>query len=136
MAYKLFWHSKPNVLYLEMSGEFDKDAMYKSSHEIRDDFLENSAVLVHILVDTQAVKSYTKDLRVIREATQIYSNHPKLGWMILIGIENPITKFLANATLQIIKKQFKMAKSLEEAMAVLKEVDPLVGAEGEKSKSN
>jgi hypothetical protein len=123
MPYKIFWQSEPNVVYFEIIGAFNEDEMYEACYEIRDKFLETNHGPIHILVDPRAVDSHPRGLHAIRDASQIYSNHPNLGWMVFIGIENPITKFLTNVAFQVVRQQFKTVKTLEDALAVLQRVD-------------
>jgi hypothetical protein len=123
MAYKLFWQSEPNVVYFEIIGAFNEDEMYEACYEIRDNFLETNQGPIHIIVDPRAVDDHPRGLHAIRDASQIYINHTNLGWMILIGVESPITKFLTNVALQVLRQQFKTVKTLEDALSVLLRVD-------------
>jgi hypothetical protein len=126
MAYKLFWHQPQRVIYFEIIGHFTKEEMYEFCYRLRDEFLSSVNHDVHILIDTQSVQSHPQDLRLLRDATDIYGKHENLGWMLFLGIDNPITKFLTNVLFQVVGTHFRTVENLEAALELLRGIDDSV----------
>jgi hypothetical protein len=119
MPYKLFWQEEQTLIYFEIIGDFTKDEMYEMCYRLRDEFLSKTSAKATILIDAQSVTSHPQDLRMLREATNIYSNHPNLSWMIFLGISNPITRYITNVLFQMVGTRFRTVTNLEEALEIV-----------------
>ena len=120
MPYKLFWTEEQTVIYFEIIGDFTKEEMLEACYRLRDEFLSATTTKTNMLIDAQNVTKHPQDLRMLNEATKIYSSHPNLGRMIFLGIGNPITRYITNVLFQIVGAQFRTVHNLEEALEVLR----------------
>jgi len=123
MPYKLEWYRENNVVFFEMLGELTAEEIQEACVEVRDYYLEVGEPPVHMIVDPRGVNKYPREMRVIHRATGIYANHENFGWMVLIGIDNRISVFIANVVLQALGREFRLVENLEEAITVLDRIE-------------
>ena len=123
MPYKTMWYKPDRVAYLELLGEFSLEEMVESSEAIRDQYLEVGTSPVHLVCDLRGLSGHSRDLRAARRAAEIYLNHPSMGWVIVIGMDSPIVKFLLSIISQMTQTDVKTVQSLEEVDMVLRRID-------------
>lgn len=123
MPYKTFWHKPDKVVYAEVIGNFTEAELLEVSQQIRDDYLETGVKPVHVICDARSISEYPRNVLVIRRASEIYLKHPSMGWVIFIGFDNPLVRFLSNAVAQISGVNFKHVGTLREAEILLDKID-------------
>lgn len=123
MAYKAFWYKENRVVYAELIGDFDAQEMIALNQHIRDEYLEKGEAPVHFICDATSLTGYPRNIKVIQEATQISMKHPAMGWAILVGVDNPLVRYLASIIAQVIGLRFKVAGSLQEAESILEKLE-------------
>lgn len=123
MPYQVQWHTDDLVGMAVVDGSFSEDELIEVSTALRDRFLEGAADTVHLICDATHVTEYPRNVFVIQKASNIYLQHPQMGWLVFIGSNNPFVKFLASTVTQIAGIRFKYAKTLDEAERILKKID-------------
>lgn len=121
--YKSHWLDDQKVVFLEIVGDFDEAGMIEFNTHLRDEYLEKGDSPVHVIIDATALTSYPRSLSTLRTGTALSIGHPNIGWVILVGFDNPLVKFLASTVVQILGVKFKQVNSLELAKDVLSRVD-------------
>lgn len=76
--------------------------------------------LVHFIFDMSQQDS-VPDLKTM--ANMQFTKHPRMGWSIVVGTLNPITRFLVSTVAQINKARFRSFTTLEEALRFLQDID-------------
>jgi altronate dehydratase len=123
MPYKLEWYQEERIAYFELIGDVTAGELETACTRLRDEYLDTGTPPIHVIVDPRGINSHPNDVRAIHRATQLYAEHKNLGWLLIIGVENRVSIFLANIALQSFKRNFRMVASLEDADAVLQRVD-------------
>lgn len=123
MAYEVSWHLQDRVVFAKISGDFSLDDLHDSSSAISNDFLEVGAEPVHLICDVSGITRFPTQIMAIKQNTDLYLKHRKMGWLVMIGFNNPLAKFLANTISQTGRINFQQANSLEEAYTLLRRVD-------------
>jgi hypothetical protein len=77
--------------------------------------------LVHVLVSTTQQGKAPASLRAFTQAT--WTRHPRLGWTVIIGLDHPVLRFVADTAGQIFKMRVRFVKTPSEATAFLQYVD-------------
>lgn len=121
--YKSFWLEEDKVAFLEIIGDFDDKGMIEFNQHMRDEYLEKGQAPVHCIIDAAGLSGYPRNLKALRSGTSISANHPKMGWVLLIGFENAMLGFLATTISQLLGLKFKQVRSLAEARDVLRRID-------------
>jgi len=124
MPYQTFWYLDHKIAYLELIGDFSIEEMIESSKKVRDDFLDDSVKPTHLICDLRGLRGHPQRVKPILEASKIYLKHPAMGWVIFIGLENPVVSFLVTVITQITRTNFKAVSTLREAQDTLIHVDP------------
>jgi hypothetical protein len=133
MSYTIKWHRENRIIHLRIWGSFTDEELITCSNEIRDNFLEVGIPPVHVICDVLGVESYPHNIAIIKKGSQPYLSHRSMGWFIFLGFDTPIMRFLANTIMQILMRNFKHARTMEDALAILCRVDPGVCAEAKPS---
>jgi hypothetical protein len=85
------------------------------------DELQLSAGLIHNIVDcTDLIE--LPGLRALSQ--QKMGNHPNMGWMIAVGIRNPLYRFFGTTIGQIFRTRNRFLNTLNEAGTFLQQVEP------------
>jgi hypothetical protein len=124
MPYKLEWHVPSKVVHAEFLGVFTIEEMTECNIKIRDEYLDKGDKPVHIIFELENVISYPTQVLQVKKVSDIYMQHPSLGWVQLVGIKNPLLGFLANTVAQTLRLHTQQAKSMTEAMERLTHIDP------------
>jgi hypothetical protein len=121
--YKSYWLVDKRVAFLEIIGDFDEAGMIEFNTHLRDEYLEKGERPIHCIIDAAGLTGYPRNIGTLRRGTSISVNHPNIGWVVLVGFDNPLVKFLASAVVQILGIKFKQVESLAEAREILSRVD-------------
>ncbi len=120
--YKSFWLEENEIVFIEMIGDFDNDAIIEMNTHVRDKYLAPASHKIHCVMDATGLSSYPNNLKVLHKATEVSVRHPNMGWVILVGFDNPILRFIGGAIGQILNVNFRQVKSLEEARKTLEHI--------------
>lgn len=121
--YKSYWIEDGVVAYIEFIGDFDELGIIEVNEHLRDNYLDKGSAPVHAIIDASGMTGYPRSLKVLQQSTAISVKHPNIGWVILIGFDNPLIKFLSTAVSQVLGVKFKQVETFEQAKEVLKRVD-------------
>jgi len=124
MPYDLNWYVDKRVAYLDIIGDFTMEELYESSERIRDEFLPLADGKMHLICDLRSRTSSPLDLKSNRDAGNIYLHHPSMGWVVFLGMNNPVLNFMVTIASRMIKTNFKAAATEEEAQKLLVALDP------------
>ncbi len=123
MAYTVEWLVPQRVVIIEIVGDYSSHDLNESTLQVRDDFLDKGTAPVHLICDVRQITSYPTQIFVIKQASEIYLRHPNMGRLLLVGFDNPLMRFIANAVSQTMRARFQQAESIEQAISSLKVYD-------------
>lgn len=123
MPYKNFWYEENEIVFTELIGDFSVDEMIAVNKEYAETYFSNSNRIVHLIVDLQGMSNYPKNLGLIRDVSKQTAQQEGLGWIILIGADNPFVKFLGSTVFQLLHVNCKIVGTLEEAENILKRIE-------------
>ncbi|MEL6151578.1 MAG: hypothetical protein AAFU54_28965 [Chloroflexota bacterium] len=83
--------------------------------------LEGAQPEIHVIVLANPDGKGPMSLRAFTAAT--WMRNERLGWTVVVGLENVILRFAADASSQVFNMKTKFVDTPEEAIAVLKRVD-------------
>lgn len=121
--YKTFWLEEGRVAYVEFIGAFSEDLITEMNMYVRDEFIERGQAPIHLIVDATGLTDFPRNVRVLKNSTQFSVDNAKVGWVILIGFENPLIKFVSSVIAQMFHLRFKQVKTFEDATDLLQRVD-------------
>lgn len=128
MPYTLDWHTPNIIIFAKMTGKYTEEEMFACNESIRDNYLAVGEAPVHLIIDITEITEYPRNLGVIQKASNIFQNHPSMGWMLLVGFSNPLTRFITNINLQIFGMHFRFSGTMEEALTALSKIDIRLGS--------
>lgn len=115
MPYKTFWYEQDKIVFTEVVGDFTAAEMVSMNQEYVEKYFTKNGRTIHLIADLRAMVNYPKNLAQIRDATKITASQQGLGWIILIGTDNPFIKFVATTVFQLVRVNCKIVPTLEEA---------------------
>jgi hypothetical protein len=126
MAYSMTWLIQDRVAQLTLSGGVTLEDIIAYSAQIHDEYLGNRTKPIHFIFDVAAMSGFPTQVIAIKRASESYMHHQAMGWVVFVGIQNPLMGFLANTVAQTQKIKSQQAKTVEEAMGRLKRLDPSI----------
>ena len=120
MSVGVTWLVEGHLLLLNSWGKVNVNELDTMDIHIGE-MLENSQVpLVHGIHDHSNAEQIpsAKDLMKVKSGT-----HPRVGWLIIVGLDDKLMKFFVSATGQVLGLRLRFMKTLEEALTFLQDVD-------------
>jgi hypothetical protein len=122
------WLIKEHVVLTHL-GDFDIPELAEMAQEMATYQATTSATHLHQIVDVRDLRHFPANVNVLRQHLS-YWQHPKMGYIIALGINNPIVSFLAQILPKMIGVKFHKVDTLDEAIQYLQKMDSnLVGLE-------
>jgi hypothetical protein len=76
--------------------------------------------LIHTIYDCTALESLPPLLEMSRLQA---ARHPKIGWVIFVGVQNDMLRFMFSMTTQLFRQRLRFMESHAEALRFIAEVD-------------
>jgi hypothetical protein len=114
------WLVEDRLLLLNSWGKVNVDELMAMDNKIGA-MIENSpAPLVHGIHDHSKAAQIPspKDLMKVKSA-----EHPRVGWLIFIGMDNKLIKFFLSVAGQAFSLRLRFMDTLEDALTFLQDVD-------------
>lgn len=114
------WLIPNRVIFQKLSGEFTSEQSMTAG-QANQKMLSEGDPPVHIIVDVSDIKLQTADMRLTDsiKATRLCLEHPAMGDMIVVGINNRIVAMFIKITGGITAYDMHTAKTLNEAIEKL-----------------
>lgn len=122
MPTNLSWFVENRMLRLNIIGSIEVDTMLTAMQEVSAKLDASNAVLLHLIIDVRHGENNVMNLKARVEAVRPVLEHPKCGWVVLVGQTNPVANFLSSTTAQVFKARFRSYKSAEDGIAFLRSV--------------
>ena len=122
MPYTIGWYIEGEVIYVQYSGVASVEEMRNVMMETNVYLAQGNRPLVHILVDaTHVTKAST--LVEIAQAMKGFKPDPHMGWVITVGEQDKLVKFVNSIARQIWRARQRSFDTMDEAIDFLREVD-------------
>jgi hypothetical protein len=106
MPYQLSWAVPKRVIWQRLYGEVTLEEVVESLPRYLE-MLEDGGDYVHTLVDLTLVRKYPSNIPQITK-TLDFRLLDRQGWVVMIQSMNPLIKFIASATAQILLKNARI----------------------------
>lgn len=124
MPIELNWYYQGQVIFCKLEGQLTSSDIAKSDrlmHELLDN---GTRPQIHAIVDCHELKLLPTSLLEWMRLT--WPRHERMGWTATYGLDNPIYRVIAQTVRNWLAFRYHAAASQEEALAFLREVDPLL----------
>jgi hypothetical protein len=119
MPFRMQWIYSKRVIYGYAWGELTFEDAQGGSREYLE-MIEEGTPFIHSILDIRHVEKFPTLSKVRASMTGKMSS--KEGWIVIIG-GNPALRFIASVVMQIFNYRFRLVKTPEEAIAILKKYD-------------
>ncbi len=114
------WLVEGKLLLFNSWGKVNVNELKEMDHRIGAMLESSTAPLVHGIHDHSRAEHIpsAKDLMKVKSG-----NHPRVGWLIIVGLDNKLMKFFVSATGQVFGLRLRFMNSVAEALDFLQDVD-------------
>ncbi len=125
MSSQVSWFLEKRVILTYNEGVVTDEDMFANDQPIIDYLNQCTVPLVHMIVDHRKGLGSPSSKAL---AQLSWPKHPKVGWMILVGMANPFQKFVVTVTSNFFKTRMRMINTMDEALDFLNQVDSTLPA--------
>lgn len=130
MPYQIRWLVPNKLLIINTYGELTIDDVANMSQESAVMVEESPEIMVHSITDLYKITSYPYNLMELTKAmNKLDLQQNKLGWALMIGISNPMLRFIATTLTQLKNYRFRIMDDVDGCFRFLHEVDETIPAE-------
>lgn len=119
MPYSINQHN-PTVTIIEFADILTIDEIKDLNFKIFE-LLEDKTDKHYIIYLIGKVDKFPKNIAEIQKASVPISTHELINLQIIVGIENPIFRFLVNVIASFFREDVRRAKTLDEALELIKQ---------------
>jgi hypothetical protein len=118
MPFESSWRVEERIIYIRFWGDTTlKDAEEFNAHLI--EMLEQGTPPVHLIIDLRELKSTPNDFRNLSKIIKFPLQ--QIGWVMNVGMPNPVLGFIAAALAQLFGARMRSVKTIAEAEQFLAE---------------
>jgi hypothetical protein len=116
------WYIDQRVIHCRVIDSISIEEL-RAMNDHLSKMVDQGTAPVHLMLDGTDMKSFPRNLNTLREASHII-RHPGIGWLIAVGVQNPLLTFIGSIVTQIDhKSQYRMIASVDEAWTHLQTTD-------------
>jgi len=125
MSSQLSWYLENRVMQIVNHGEVTDQDLFDLDESAVHYMDQGSAPLVHLIIDhRKGINSPSaKGLMQLK-----WPKHPKMGWIVMVGMANPLQKFVTAVASNFFKTRLRMVDTMDEALDFLNDVDSTLPA--------
>ncbi len=120
MPYNVEWLMKDRIFEIHASGVVTLEEMEAYSSTIISMLEQSPYPLIHAIADDAHVESFP---RLALFSKIPWLRHPKMGWLVSYGIDQPVARFVGHTAGQITRLRLRLVKDYDEAIEFLQYVD-------------
>lgn len=124
MPIKESWLIENRIVYFELFGDVSVEEIAEVSAKFIEMMESSDSMFVHALHDATHLDKLPKSIGALSGATREAWQHPKTGWTVAFNVKNPILAYIGNMMSRIFQTRYRIVSSKQEALALLKSVDP------------
>lgn len=122
LKYDIFWLVEKRVLVYRPEGAYDLEIMRRGAADVHQHVLAGVPP-VHVIIDTTHLTSPSGDFRGAMNELQQYRSEQQTGWTVLAA-NSVLVRLFGNVAARLLQTPFRIAPSFEEAVRLLRELEP------------
>lgn len=123
MEHQISWYIERRVIHIQFINHLSLEELQSMARKAHD-FLEQGEQRVHMIVDIGRLTSFPTNLIQVKKYSDIYTQHPKLSFVIFVGIENQAARFLTSTVMQLAKLDYHILRPGEDMVGILGRIEP------------
>ena len=121
MPYENGWYIERRVIFQRIYGDVTLADLEKNLHETNE-LLEAGISPIHVMCDVREISKFPMNINQLKDLYQMAPN-PNAGFTILLS-SSSVLRFFLSIIVQIVKTDYKMVNTDEEALELLRRIDP------------
>lgn len=123
MPIQLSWVVPEKLIHQQLLENITTEEAIQRAEDALQMMSASTAATVHILSDLTYTTHIPMSLRFLTEAVRPLAQHPKMGYVIVLGNQSAIMSAVAVTVSQLSRTRYKSVHSIEEAVTYLRLVD-------------
>lgn len=127
-TYDIDWLIENRVIMHRYASTMDLDGLSEQLAVVNDmiNAADVNSPLVHVLMNTENLKEYPKQIAKVGRTAKALLDNPRLGWVISYGRDDRMIKFVTSAIGTMFKTRFRVFSTEQEAFEFLNSVDEML----------
>jgi hypothetical protein len=122
MPIEFSWFLEGRVVYIRLGGTPDLETMLSVDQELVNYLDRGTAPTVHCIINNCWTERLPAAPKIM--VTDFKSpRHPRIGWMMVYGMQDGTARQAASVTSQVMRVRHKMVESLDDALVTLNRID-------------
>ncbi|MEO1289127.1 MAG: hypothetical protein AAFV93_15290 [Chloroflexota bacterium] len=123
MPIDIGWLVEKRVSYFDYHGDITAEELQLATR-IGLELLEQvDAPLLHTVQNSDDIDSFPMQIGSVNKIVRESLSHPKMGWIISVGIQSDIIRFVAGLVTKMMKTRSRIVEDIDEAKTFLNYVD-------------
>lgn len=122
MTCETSWYQEGRIILTTLSGDISAEELQANDTKLFE-MLESSDETVHIMADIRNVGKFPTQLISIKRSSDLYLKHDHMGVFVVIGMNNPIARFLSNVISQMAHIKLTQVDDVDHAIDYLQKHD-------------
>jgi len=116
------WLEKDRIVITKLFGDLTLDEI-TLANEKHLEMVANGERNIHVILDVSELSKFPTEIRSIKASGDAYLEHPNMGFVMVVGIKNPILRFLSSIVTQLSSADMRQVATIEEAIARINQID-------------
>jgi len=116
------WLEENRITLATLTGELTTDELLEINTR-QYDLIVNQTRRIHLIADVRELKKFPTQLSSFQRSTTSYLKLDTMGWVFIVGNNNPIFRFLASIVTQVSSIDMRQVDTIEEAIQHLNHID-------------
>ena len=118
------WYVENHIIRVTVFGDVTLEDMNATMNNAAGLIDESSETLVHTLVDLSNLDHAPMRVQDRVDAVKPVLTHPRCGWVLIYGNDNPLANMISGTVAQIFRARFRTFKTQQQAITFLKDRVP------------
>ena len=123
MPFEQSWLVQNAVILVKYEDDVTIDEVTESVEELVWRMNTTQRQLVHMVMDMTALGTHPTNLSELNNIAKMLLSHERVGWLLMLGNQNSLTKFLVEMIAQMSKIRFRGFVDWEETREFLQGMD-------------
>src|SRR5262245_34034501 len=94
MSYNIAWHVEGSSARITVGSSLTIEELDAMGKELIRDYLDIQPSTIHVVADAREMIHFPIALLKIKQTTEPWLNHRNMGWLVFIGDDNMMVKFI------------------------------------------
>jgi len=122
MPAKTEWFAENQIILTTFTGDLTLDEVTLANEE-HYKLIANANKTIYVVFNVSQLVQFPTDVRTLKKSSDAYLSLDNMGWIMVVGIKNPILRFLSTILSQLANVNMKQVATIDDAIQQLNYID-------------